>query len=344
MILLRYTLRRLLLMIVVLLGISILAFTITHLIPSSPAAMWIGERATQEQIDRVNEEMGFNKPIYVQYWLYMKNLSHGDLGVSLRTKQPVRDELVRRFSATFELVTLSLFVAVLVGVPLGILSATHKDTWGDRISRLVSISGVSLPSFFLAMLLQLAFASNLHIMPLQGRIDSEILSEYPFAAVTGFYLIDPLLAGNWIAFKSSLSHLILPVFAMAFTSLGIVTRISRSSMIEILTEDYVRTAHAYGLSRPLVEYKYALKNALLPVITVLGLSYGYMLGGTFFIESMFDLPGLGHFCYTSIIRNDFPAVMGVTLLYAASFILVNLLVDLIYFAIDPRIRLKPKGN
>ncbi len=344
MLLLRYTARRLLLMAVVLLGISIVAFVITHLIPSSPAALWIGDRATQEQIDRVNEEMGFNKPIYVQYLLYMKNLLQGDLGVSLRTKQPVRDELARRFSATFELVTLSLIVAVLVGVPLGILSATHKDTWGDRISRLVSISGVSLPSFFLAMLLQLAFASSLHILPLQGRIDSEILSEHPITTITGFYLIDPLLTGNWVAFKSSAQHLILPVFALAFTSLGIVTRIARSSMVEILNEDYVRTAHAYGLSRPLVEYKYAFKNALLPVITVLGLSYGYMLGGTFFIESMFDLPGLGHFGYNSIIRNDFPAVMGVTLLYATSFILVNLLVDLVYFAVDPRIRLKPKND
>lgn len=344
MLLLRYTARRLLLMLLVLLGISILAFVITHLIPSSPAALWIGGHATQEQIDRVNEEMGFNKPLHVQYFLYMKNLLRGDLGVSLSTKQPVRDELARRFSATFELVTLSLIVAVLVGVPLGILSATHKDTWGDRIARLVSISGVSLPSFFLAMLLQLAFASNLHLLPLQGRIDSEVLSEHPITTITGLYLLDPLLTGNWVALKSSAQHLVLPVFALAFTSLGIVTRIARSSMVEILNEDYIRTAHAYGLSRALVEYKYAFKNALLPVITVLGLSYGYMLGGTFFIESMFDLPGLGHFGYNSIIRNDFPAVMGVTLLYATSFILVNLFVDLIYFAVDPRLRLKPKKD
>jgi len=337
----RYIARRLLLMVLVLLGVSVITFAITHVVPSSPAAMWIGDRVTQEQIDRVNEEMGFNKPLHVQYLLYMKNLLHGDLGVSLRTKQPVRDELARRFSATFELITLSMIAAVLVGVPLGVFSATHKDDWGDRIARLVSISGVSLPSFFLAMLLQLTFSSNWHLLPLQGRIGSEVLSSFPITRITGFYLVDSLITGNWIAFRSSLVHLILPVFAIAFTSLGIVTRIARSSMVEVLNADYIRTAHAYGLSRRLVEYKYAFKSALLPVITILGLSYGYMLGGTFFIESMFDLPGLGRFGYTSIIRNDFPAVMGVTLAYATSFILVNLIVDLIYFAIDPRIRLKP---
>ena len=337
----RYIARRLLLMVFVLLGVSVVTFAITHVVPSSPAAMWIGDRATQEQIDRVNEEMGFNKPLHVQYLLYIKNLFRGDLGVSLRTKQPVRDELTRRFSATFELITLSMIAAVLVGVPLGIFSATHKDSWSDRVARLVSISGVSLPSFFLAMLLQLTFSSKWHLLPLQGRIDSQVLSEFPVTAISGAYLVDSLLTGNWIAFKSSLGHLVLPVFAIAFTSLGIVTRIARSSMVEVLNADYVRTAHAYGLSRRLVEYKYAFKNALLPVVTVLGLSYGYMLGGTFFIESMFDLPGLGRFGYTSIIRNDFPAVMGVTLVYAASFILVNLIVDLLYFAIDPRIRLEP---
>jgi len=339
--LVRYIARRLLLMIFVLLGVSVITFVLTHIVPSSPAAMWIGDRATQEQIDRVNEEMGFNKPLHVQYFLYMRNLLRGDLGVSLRTKQPVREELARRFSATFELITLSMLVAVITGVPLGIFSATHKDSWGDRIARLVSISGVSLPSFFLAMLLQLMFSSNWHLLPLQGRIDSEVLADFPITQITGSYLIDALVTGNGIAFRSSLIHLILPVFAIAFTSLGIVTRISRSSMVEILNEDYIRTAHAYGMSRPVVEYKYALKNALLPVITILGLSYGYMLGGTFFIESMFDLPGLGRFGYTSIIRNDFPAVMGVTLVYASSFILVNLIVDMIYFAVDPRIRLEP---
>lgn len=339
--LLRYIVRRLLLMILVLVGVSIVTFAITHVVPSAPAAMWIGPHATQEQIDRVNEEMGFDRPVAVQYFKYMKNLLQGDLGVSLRTKQPVRKELARRFSATFELITLSMLIAVIVGVPLGIFSATHKDSWADRLLRLFSISGVSIPSFFLAMLLQLLFASTWRLLPLQGRIDSEILSESPITQITGFYLLDSLGTGNWVALKSSLSHLILPVFAIVFTSLAVVTRMARSAMIEILNEDYVRTARAYGLSRPLVEYKYAFKNALLPVITVLGLSYGYMLGGTFFIESMFDLPGLGRFAYTSIIRNDFPSVMGVTLLFAASFILVNLIVDLIYFGVDPRIRLKP---
>ncbi len=340
----RYVVRRLLLMVFVLLGVSIVTFAITHVVPSSPAAMWLGPRPTQEQVDRVNKEMGFDQPVAVQYFKYMKNLLRGDLGVSLRTKQPVRDELARRFSATFELITLSMLVAIIVGVPLGIYSATHKDTWGDRAVRLFSISGVSVPSFFLAMLLQLVFASNLHLLPLQGRIDSEVLSNWPITRVTGFYLVDSLVTGNWIAFKSSLSHFLLPAFTIVFTSLAIVTRMARSAMIEILNEDYIRTARAYGLNNRLVEYKYAFKNALLPVITVLGLAYGYMLGGSFFTEAMFDLPGLGHFAYISIVRNDFPAIMGVTLLFATSFIMVNLLVDLIYFAVDPRIRLTSPGD
>jgi len=336
----RYFVGRLLLMLFVLVAVTGVTFIITHLVPSNPAALWIGEKVTQEQIDRINEEMGFNQPMHVQYLRYMKNLLHGDLGVSLSSKQPVTQELSRRFSATFELITLSMLVAIVLGIPMGIYSATHTDRWGDRISRLISISGVCLPSFFLAMLLQLIFSSKLEWLPLQGRIDSEILASYPITQVTGFYLVDALLMRNWIAFKSSLQHLMLPVFAIAFTSIGIVTRMARSTMLEVLHEDYIRTAHAYGLSRRLVEYKYAFRNALLPIVTVVALSYGYMLGGTFFIESMFDLPGLGRFGFTSIIRNDFPAVMGVTLFYAATFIIVNLIVDLIYYVIDPRLRIQ----
>jgi len=283
--------------------------------------MWVGAKPTQEQLDAAIKELGFDKPLVMQYLSYLKNLITSDLGVSLRTHRKVSEELTRRWAATFELVTVSILIALIVGLPVGILSATHKDKPIDHASRAVSISGVAMPVFWLGMILQLLLHGGLGWFPLQGRIDSQVLIDHPVASITGFYLFDSVVTGNWPAFFSSINHLVLPAITLSCAALAVVTRMSRSSMLEVLREDYIQTSMAYGVSTREIYYKYALKNALIPTVTVVGLSYGMMLGGSFVVESIFDWPGLGRYTILSIQTNDFPAIMGVTILFALTYIL-----------------------
>jgi len=319
-------------------GVSIITFVISHVIPGSPAAMWVGTKPTQEQLDEAIRELGLDQPLPIQYINYVKNLVQGDLGVSLRTRRKVSEELRSRWAATFELVSVSLLIAIIIGIPLGVLSATHKDKPLDHTSRMFSISGVAMPVFWLGMTLQLLLHGYFDLLPLQGRIDSQVLMDHAIESITGFYLIDSLLTSNWPGFISSVTHMILPAITMSFASLAIVTRMSRSSMLEVLKEDYIETSQAYGVGKGTVLYKYALKNALIPTITVVGLNYGLMLGGSFMVESIFDWPGLGRYTILSIQTNDFPAIMGVTILFALTYVVLNLIVDLVYFLIDPRIQ------
>ncbi len=340
----KYLLKRLAFIVFVLLGVSIITFVISHVIPGSPEAMWVGSKPTQEQLDAAIKELGLDRPLPIQYLNYVKNLAMGDLGVSLRTRRKVSEELNRRWAATFELVSVSMLIALILGLPIGVLSATHKDKPLDHTSRLFSISGVAMPVFWLGMTLQLFLHGGLKILPLQGRIDSQVLIDHPINRITGFYLLDSLLTSNWPALASSLMHMIMPAMTMSFACLAIVTRMSRSSMLEVLKEDYIETSMAYGVSRVSVLYKYALKNALIPTVTVVGLNYGLMLGGSFMIESIFDWPGLGRFAVLSIQTNDFPAIMGVTILFALTYVILNLVIDLIYFLIDPRIQRPGEGT
>lgn len=340
----KYVVRRLIFMILVLLGVSIITFVVSHVLPGSPAAMWVGPKPTQVQLDAAIKELGLDQPLAIQYLTYLKKLVTGDLGVSLRTRRQVSEELSSRWGATFELVTVSLAISLLLGIPIGILSATNKDRALDHVSRAVSISGVAIPVFWLGMTLQLILHGQLGWLPLQGRIDSQVLIDYPLTSISGFYLLDSLLTANWPAFFSAFSHMILPAMTLSSASLAVVTRMSRSSMLEVLREDYIQTAIAYGVRKQVVLYKYALKNALVPTITVVGLSYGLMLGGSFMVESIFDWPGLGRYAILSVETNDFPAIMGVTILFAITYILLNLMVDLIYFFIDPRIKTPGKSG
>jgi peptide/nickel transport system permease protein len=333
-----YVIKRLLFALLVLMGVSVITFFVSRVIPGSPVAMWVGSKPTQEQLDAAVEELGFDKPLAVQYLVYLKNLVQGDLGISLRTHRHVSEELSRRWAATFELVTVSILIALLAGIPVGILSATHKDRPLDHASRAASISGVAVPIFWLGMTLQILLHGKLGLLPLQGRIDSRILIDHPVSTLTGFYLIDCLATANWPALVSAIKHMILPAVTLSCASLAVVTRMSRSSMLEVLREDYIQTAMAYGVGNRALLYKYALKNALIPTVTVVGLSYGFMLAGSFMVESIFDWPGLGRYAVLSIETNDFPAIMGVTILFAITYIVLNLMVDLIYFAIDPRIK------
>jgi len=333
-----YIIKRLAMMTVVLLIVITITFLLTTIAPSDPAAQWAGTRPTSEQLETARKELGLDKPVYVRYLLHIKNLAKGEFGTSIRTRQPVIRDLLGYFPATFELVTLSIIISLIIGIPLGILSAVRRESTLDHLGRLFSLSGIGVPSFWLGMMLQLLAYVTLKTFPIQGRIASEISFSHPFVTRTGLFFIDTLIQGNWVAFKSALIHIILPATTLSFACIAFVTRMARSSMIEVLREDYIRTSKAFGVNAYLIRYKYALKNALVPTVTVVGLSYGAMLGGSVLVESIFDWPGIGRYVWLSILYNDFPAIMGVTTAFAVTYLLINLVVDLIYALIDPRVR------
>lgn len=335
-----YLAQRLAQMLLILLGVLMLTFVLSRVLPGSPVEMMLGHRPSVEQIEAARAELGLDKPIAVQFLTYLKDLAHGDLGTSLHTGQPVTSDLFKRFGATFELTTIALVIVVVVGIPLGVLSAVRQNTVSDHLVRSGSIAGMALPVFLIAMLLQMLFYGQLGWFPLQGRINAEIALDFPFAERTGFYLVDTLLAGQWPAFKSAALHLVLPVLTLVMASMAVVTRITRNTMVEVLQQDHIRTLLAYGVSRRRVYYKYALKATLIPLLTVIGLAYGYMLGGSVVVEFIFDWPGMGGYAVGGITRNDFPAVMGVTLLLAVIYLSMNLVIDLLYHLVDPRLELK----
>lgn len=333
-----YVVRRILFAIIVLFGISMITFILAYMIPGDPARLMAGNFATHEQVAQIRIELGLDRPLYEQYLRYLNRLLHGDLGMSIHTRRPVTDDITEYFAATFELTTISMLIALTIGFPLGIISATKKDQLADHLSRFFSLSGVSMPSFLLGLFLQLFFGTYLNILPIGGRVNSSIRRTYPLSRITGLYLPDALLAGNWTFLISALKHLILPATCLSFASLVVITRMMRANMLEVLREDYITTAKSYGFSSRKVIYKYALRNALIPTITIVSLSYGYALAGTFLVETIFSWPGLGRYVTLSIINSDYPAIMGTVLLIAIIVMTLNLLVDISYLYIDPRIK------
>jgi peptide/nickel transport system permease protein len=250
----------------------------------------------------------------------------------------VLNDLLERVTATFELTTLAVILVITLGIPLGILSAVRQNTLSDHVTRSFSIAGMALPIFLVGMVLQMIFYGWLNWLPLQGRMNVEVLLDYPFDRITGIYLLDTVFAGQWEAFKSALLHLVLPVMTLTLASLSVVIRITRNTMVEVLSQDFVQTARAFGLSDRLIYYRYALRATLIPMMTVIGLTYGFMLGGSVVVEYIFDWPGLGGYAVGAIVKNDFPAVMGVTLFLATIYLSINLIVDLLYHVVDPRLR------
>jgi ABC-type dipeptide/oligopeptide/nickel transport system permease component len=331
----RFIVKRLILMLPILLGITILTFFISNTIPGDPARLILGPKATPEGIERLREEMGLNDPIYVQYGKYMYGLVQGDFGKSTYSQQAVSEDLKRYFPATFELTLFSMFLTVLIGIPFGIISANKKDKIPDQITRFMALTGVAMPAFWLGIILLLFFYLKIGILPGGGRIDSWVS---PPEAITGMYTIDSLLTGNWEALKSSLIHLILPGFTQAAVTIGMITRMTRSSMLEVLRSDYIRTAYAKGGSENRVLYGHALQNGMMPILTLMGMTFGHALGGSVLVESVFSWPGLGRYAVNAINYLDFPAVMGVTILIAVLFITVNLIIDILYHVIDPRLK------
>jgi len=334
-----YVLKRLTTVIPMLLGVSALVFFISHVLPGDPAAMIAGTGATYEQIAAIRIELGLDKPLYEQYLAYMRRLIlEFDLGRSIYSHRPVVSDLLDYLPATFELVTVSMIVTVSVGILLGSMSATRKDGVVDHFSRTLASAGLAMPAFWLGLLLQILIAHRLGILPVTGRIDATVLMKYPITRITGIYLLDTLVTGNWIAFRSSVLHIAMPAIVLSFSSLSHVTRFVRTSLLEVLNDDYVRALKSYGLSERIVVYKHALRNAIIPTLTIVGLRYSYLLGGVFVIEKVFDWPGLGLYGLSSFIYLDFPSILGVTLVFALLRIILNLLVDLSYFFVDPRVR------
>lgn len=332
-------LRRLVTSLLVLVGVSIITFFLSRVIPTDAAALYIGPKARPEDLERVTKKLGLDKPLPVQYAIYMGDLLKGDLGDSIGTKRPVLQELISRLPATLELLFSGMLIATLVGVPLGVLSARWQGSPADLIVRAISIFGVSMPAFYLGLLLQILFFRNLDWLPLAGRVDSNLRFTHPIQVVTNFLVLDSLLTQNWVALRDLLLHLVLPSITLAAYPIGLIARMTRAAMLEVLNQDYIRTARAYGIRDYVITYLYALKNAISPTLTVIGLTIAYALTGTFFVEVIFNWPGLGQFTVRSLINVDYPAIMGVTLFGAAGYVLINLVVDLLQAWIDPRISL-----
>lgn len=327
--------RRMLLLLLVLFGVTVITFSVSHLVPGDPARMLVGQRASQEVVERMRHQLGLDRPVWEQYLRYMKDLMRGDLGTSIRTQRPVSEDLVIFFPATLELALTAMFLAVVVGIPLGIVSATRKDSLADHASRVVSVAGVSTPLFWLGLVVLLVFYGRLGWLPGSGRLDAFIAAP---PRVTGFLLLDSLLAGRADAFGNALRHLILPALCLSYVHLAVVTRQVRASMLEVLSQDYIRTALANGIPGRSVVYRHALKNALIPTVTVVGLAIGDLLGGAILTETIFAWPGMGSYVVDSINFLDFPAIMGFTVFIAVGYVLINLVVDLAYMWLDPRIR------
>ena len=331
-------LQRFFLMCLILIGVMTVTFILSRVLPGSPVELMLGAKPTAQQIAEAKEALGLNKPLYQQYFIFLGNAFQGDFGTSLITRQPVTKDIFLRVTATFELVTIALLLALSVGIPLGIKAAVKKEQLLDHSVRIVSVAAVAFPVFFLGLTLQILFAGKLGWLPLQGRIDDAILLDAPFRSFTGFYLLDSILAGNFTAFSSSVRHLILPVVTLALASMATIIRITRSMMIEALHQDYIRSARAYGITQHNIHYLYALKATLIPLLTVVGLTYGFMLGGSIIVEYIFDWPGVGGYMVQALLNNDFTAVMGVTFFVACAYLIINLIIDLIYQALDPRLK------
>ena len=330
--------RRVLLLPAMLVGITLLSFLLSHAVPSDPVAANLGERAaaSPEAVAAFRHRWGLDRPLPQQYLVYLWNLSHGDLGVSISTHQPVVTDLGHHLPATVELATAAMVLSLLIGLPLGILSAVRRDSLMDQAARTGSLVGVSMPVFWLGLMALVIFYARLGWAPSAGQLNPRLATP-PF--ITGFVVVDALLAGQGGLALDALAHIALPALVLSSYSIGVITRMMRGSMLEVLGEDYVRTARAKGLSRRTVTVRHAARNALLPVLTVLGLSFGGLLSGAVVTETVFAWPGLGSYAFQSATSLDFPAIMGVGLVVASVYLIVNLLVDVAYAVVDPRIRM-----
>jgi peptide/nickel transport system permease protein len=331
----KFILRRILLLIPILLGVSVLIFMFIRLLPGDPAGAILGERATPEALARVRDALGLNLPLHEQYFSYLGGLARGDLGHSFITNRDVVDDFLQRFPATVELTLAAMVFALGLGIPLGMLTAKRRGSWVDQFGTVLSLVGISIPIFFLGLMLKYIFAIQFPILPDSGRID---LVEYFIPKVTRLMTVDALIAGDFGGFVDALRHLVLPGIALGTIPLAIIMRITRASVVDVLNEDYVRTANAKGLPGGIVDTRHVLRNAMLPVVTVIGLQTGLLLGGAILTETIFGWGGVGTWIYDAVRTSDYQVIQSGVLLLAFIFVLVNLLVDVSYAFLNPRIR------
>lgn len=332
-----FIVRRLLWSLLVLFGLSMVIFTIARVVPGDPARIALGPMATPGQITQLRAEMGLDQPIWEQYGRFAGGLLQGDLGQSLLTQRSVNQDIAQTFGATFELVCATVLLSLVIGVPMGVLAARNKDRWIDNTSRLVALLGVVTPSFFLAILLQLLAGYVLNILPVSGRLPAGFLFQ---ADLTGLLLIDSLLGGRLDVFGESLRHLLLPTIALSAATIGQITRITRSSMIDVARQDYIEAARAFGIPDWVRTFKYMLRPSFVPPLTILGLEFASLIGNAFVVELVFGWPGMASYGVRTILQKDLNAVMGVVMISGLFFVAVNLLIDILVGQVDPRVRIR----
>ncbi|MDJ0720659.1 MAG: ABC transporter permease [Desulfobacterales bacterium] len=330
---LAYIIRRLMIMVPTLLGVTVIVFLMLHATPGDPAELLLGERATEKALHEVREHLGLNEPLHVQYGLFLRRLMKGDLGETIWTRQKVWTEVKQRFPATIELALVALFISCFAGMILGIISATKQYSVFDYVSMLGALAGVSMPIFWLGLVFMLIFSLNLGWLPLSGRLSIDV----DLDIITNFYILDAILTRNWPAFKDAVWHIIMPAVTLSTIPTAIVARMTRSAMLDVLRQDYIKTAKAKGLSRLKVIFKHALRNAMIPVVTTIGLQFGVLLGGAILTETIFAWPGVGKWMYDAVMQRDYMVIQGGTLFIAALFVIINLCVDVLYAVINPRI-------
>ncbi|MFN8671745.1 MAG: ABC transporter permease [Candidatus Sericytochromatia bacterium] len=331
---LRFLIRRLFFLIFIVFGVSVLVFISVRLLPGDPAQIMLGERANPESLAKLRETLGLDKPWHIQYLYYISHVIKGDLGNSIVTNNSVMAEILKKFPATVELAFGSILIATIIGVSAGILAAVYRNSWLDNIVMVGALTGVSMPIFWLGLILMLIFSSYLELLPLSGRMD--ITSD--IETVTNFYLIDTLIKGDFQSFADVVRHLILPSFTLSTVPTAIIARMTRASMLEVLSQDYIKTAYAKGVDRIRVILHHALRNALIPIVTITGLQLGMLLSGAVLTETVFSWNGLGSYVVNAVGARDFPVIQGCVLIFSITFVLINMLVDLSYFIIDPRVR------
>ena len=331
-----YIIRRFFIMIPTLLGVTFIVFLMLHFTPGDPAELLMRERASEEALQAIREHLGLNEPLYVQYGMFLKQLMKGDLGETIWTRQDVWIEIKQRFPATIELSLVALFISCVFGMILGIVSATKQYSIFDYLSMLGALAGVSMPIFWLGLVFMLIFSLNLGWLPMSARLSVGVDLE----TITNFYVLDALLTRNWAALRDALWHIIMPAVTLSTIPTAIIARMTRSSMLEVLRQDYIKTAKAKGLSQFSVIFKHALRNALIPVVTTIGLQFGVLMAGAILTETIFAWPGVGKWMYDAVMQRDYMVIRSGTLFIATIFILINLCVDVLYAVINPRISVK----
>jgi len=335
----RFISRRLFHLIFILIGVSILVFLMLRLIPGDPAHLLVGELASPQDIARIREKLGLDSSYVYQYFIYASNLLKGDMGTSIRSNVPVSQEIFVRFLATVELSIAAMLISSLIGILAGVISSVRQYSIFDYFSMMMALVGISMPIFWLGLMLMYLFSVKWGILPMMGRFTMGL----DYHVISGLVMLDSLLSGDIQLFFNSVKHLILPAFTLATIPMAIIARMTRSSMLEVMSKDYIRTARAKGLSRGTVIFRHALKNAFLPIITVIGLNFGLLLGGAVLTETIFSWPGLGRYVVDSLSARDYPAVQGCILFFAVIMVIVNLTVDIFYLYLDPRLRIDGKG-